>query len=163
MREIGSESGALAQNPSTAHFGLGATSIVDSLIVYWPSGIVQREIPGFPADRRITIPESTLPAGGPGEAAAGSSRISTPAPNPFFSATRFTLELARAATARVRIFDPSGRLVRTLAEDLDLPAGRHRLTWNGTDGAGRTVAPGVYFCRVEAGGLTGEFRVVRLQ
>ncbi|MEJ2627404.1 MAG: FG-GAP-like repeat-containing protein, partial [bacterium] len=37
-------------------FGLGGNSVVDSLIIYWPSGIVQREML-VPADTLITITE----------------------------------------------------------------------------------------------------------
>ncbi len=41
MREVTSQSGFGGQNSFNQHFGLGNANIVDSLIVYWPSGIVQ--------------------------------------------------------------------------------------------------------------------------
>ncbi|MBN2172335.1 MAG: T9SS type A sorting domain-containing protein [Candidatus Krumholzibacteriota bacterium] len=72
-------------------------------------------------------------------------------PNPFNPATIIDFELPRAGAARLRIFDVAGRLVRTLASG-ELPAGRHRVRWDGRDGAGKYVASGIYFFRLEAGG-----------
>jgi hypothetical protein len=50
-----------------------------------------------------------------------------------------------AAPASVCIHDRAGRLVRTLALDLDCTA-----TWDGTDDRGRQLADGVYFCKTQA-------------
>jgi hypothetical protein len=164
VREVGRGTGYLSQNQITVHFGLGAAATVDSLTVYWPSGIVQHEIPGFAADRRVTIPESTQPAGTPGGAAAATSlRFFAPAPNPCFAATGLALELPEAGPVRARLFDPSGRLIHVLLATTNLSAGHHRMQWNGIDADGRVAPSGVYFCRVEAGGRVEEFRIVLLR
>jgi hypothetical protein len=55
--------------------------------------------------------------------------------------------LARAGRVEIKIFDVSGRLVRTLA-DRRFPAGEHELTWDGSDNAGQRLARGVYFTQV---------------
>ena len=49
------------------------------------------------------------------------------------------------------VYDLAGKLVKTLAAG-NLPAGAARVTWNRTDDAGKTVARGVYFCRLQADG-----------
>ena len=72
-------------------------------------------------------------------------------PNPFNPETRIGFSLARGARTVVRIYDVAGRLVTTLL-DRDLPAGRHEVTWRGTDGRDRSVATGVYFYQVRSGG-----------
>jgi hypothetical protein len=74
-------------------------------------------------------------------------------PNPFNPTT--TIEFKLAATARVNlsIFDAAGRLMTTLA-DQTLPAGPHRLAWDGTDARGQAVGSGVYFYRLRAGDHT---------
>ena len=56
--------------------------------------------------------------------------------------------LAKADRVEVKVFDVSGRLVRTLA-DRQFAAGRHSLTWDGADSQGRQVARGVYFTQVK--------------
>ncbi len=43
-------------NSFPVEFGLGQAPLLDSLIIYWPSGIVQREI-GVPPDTLLTIEE----------------------------------------------------------------------------------------------------------
>jgi hypothetical protein len=56
--------------------------------------------------------------------------------------------LAKADRVEVKVFDVSGRLVRTLA-DRQFAAGRHTLTWDGVDNDGRSVPRGVYFTQVK--------------
>lgn len=74
-------------------------------------------------------------------------------PNPFGSATTIHFELPRAATASVKIYDTSGRLVRTLAEG-PLSAGSHSVVWNGKDEAGNSVSSGTYLYKFDALGET---------
>jgi hypothetical protein len=40
MREVSAQSSYCGQNMLMIHFGLGDASIVDSLLIYWPSGII---------------------------------------------------------------------------------------------------------------------------
>ncbi len=72
-------------------------------------------------------------------------------PNPFNPRTEVVLDLARRGPVRLEVFDLRGRLVRSLVAG-DLPAGRHRVDWDGRDGAGRETASGVYLCRLAAAG-----------
>ncbi len=72
-------------------------------------------------------------------------------PNPFFGTTLLSLELARPGSVDLRVFDNTGRLVRTIASGLPVQ-NRAQLAWNGTDDAGRAVVPGIYFFRASASG-----------
>ena len=65
---------------------------------------------------------------------------------------------AAGQSARLDIFDVSGRLIRRL---LDAPqtAGTHELIWTGHDQTGRLVAPGTYFARLSAGSESATARV----
>ncbi|MBZ0268078.1 DUF11 domain-containing protein, partial [bacterium] len=71
-------------------------------------------------------------------------------PSPFRARTMVHFDLPRSGPVSLRVFSVTGRLVRTL---LDGPhaAGRAAVLWDGRDSAGRLVAPGVYFTRLEAG------------
>ncbi len=74
-------------------------------------------------------------------------------PNPFGSGdatTSISFDLPREGEVRLQVFDAGGRLVRTLV-DRALPAGQHRVVWDGRDGAARPVGSGVYFYILAAG------------
>jgi hypothetical protein len=70
-------------------------------------------------------------------------------PNPNAGMSALRLELPRAADVSVRVFDPSGRAVRTIPSER-LAAGQHAIVWDGLDDAGTRVASGVYWIRVLA-------------
>ncbi|HXV14880.1 MAG TPA: FlgD immunoglobulin-like domain containing protein [Candidatus Krumholzibacteria bacterium] len=74
-------------------------------------------------------------------------------PNPFNESTSFGITLPERADVDVSVYDVSGRRVATIASGVR-DAGDYDLDWNGTDDAGRRVAAGVYFYRLEAGGRT---------
>jgi hypothetical protein len=71
-------------------------------------------------------------------------------PNPFNPKTRIEYALEVDGFASLQIFDPSGRLVRTLHTG-DLDAGAHSAEWNGLDDAGHPAASGVYLVRLQSG------------
>jgi len=72
-------------------------------------------------------------------------------PNPSTQGATIHYELpVEGAAVSIRIYDVSGRLVKNLIDSMQ-GAGRQDLVWDGTDETGRTVTPGVYFCRAELG------------
>jgi hypothetical protein len=73
-------------------------------------------------------------------------------PNPFNPATTITFRVATSGQAMLRIYDVSGRRVATLV-DGSVTAGEHSLRWDGRNDAGRTVASGIYFMRLDAPGF----------
>lgn len=85
------------------------------------------------------------------------------APNPFGHRTALSYELPSAGVVGVRVFDASGRLVRTLADSEYQTAGLKTLVWNGRDDDGSPVASGVYFFRVDISGESMRRRAVLLR
>jgi len=73
-------------------------------------------------------------------------------PNPFRAGDVVAAEFDLPAAGRVvaDVHDVRGRRIATLV-DARFEAGRHRLAWDGRDGAGRPGAAGVYFLRLRAG------------
>jgi hypothetical protein len=101
----------------------------------------------------------------PAEANGAGARVTLhePMPNPFAGSVRIAFDLPRGGDASLRIYDVSGRRVRTLIESR-LPAQiRHDLTWDGTDQDGRPVSTGIYFVRLEADGKSFTRRAVVLR
>ena len=72
-------------------------------------------------------------------------------PNPFNPQTTIHFSLPAAGHADLRLYDVQGRLVRTLV-DATRPAGPNQARWDGRDQAGRAVASGTYFARLQAAG-----------
>ncbi len=90
----------------------------------------------------------------PGESALPEHLLLHPGfPNPFNSQTTLRFELPRAGRAELTLCDALGRPLRQLV-DAPLPAGVYTFTWDGRDQQGRQAASGVYFCRLQAEGLT---------
>lgn len=69
-------------------------------------------------------------------------------PNPFNPCTTLRFEVRQASHVRVQIFDPSGRLVRTLLNTVRSP-GWWSVLWDGTDTNGIRQASGTYMARFE--------------
>jgi len=80
-------------------------------------------------------------------------------PNPFWPDTRIAFDLPAAGRAELKIFDVSGRLIRTLVDE-KRPAGPHSVRWDGRDGNGRAVASGVYFYSLTAPGVDENRRMI---
>jgi hypothetical protein len=83
-------------------------------------------------------------------------------PNPFNPMTRIEFTLDETARVYLRIYDVSGKVVKTLVQEA-MPAGRHTAVWNGEDESGRTVVSGVYVCRLEASGKMVDRKMVLLK
>lgn len=79
-------------------------------------------------------------------------------PNPFNPQTRIEFQLPRDAQVSLRVYDVSGRLVRTLVDGY-LAGGRRTVDWDGRGDNGVTVASGTYFLRLEGAGQSLSRRV----
>ncbi|GAB4369171.1 MAG: hypothetical protein Kow0042_10720 [Calditrichia bacterium] len=75
-------------------------------------------------------------------------------PNPFNSRTRFPITLQKSSRIRLTIYDILGQEIKTLLDSF-LPAGRHEISWDGTDRLNRPLNSGIYFLRVKSAGLSG--------
>jgi len=70
-------------------------------------------------------------------------------PNPFNPSTVIRFGILREGAVKLRIFDVSGRLVRTLVDETKTP-GKYTAVWYGSNDSGKPVASGVYFYLLEA-------------
>jgi hypothetical protein len=84
-------------------------------------------------------------------------------PNPFNPTTTISYDVpAGGAHVTIRIYDVSGRVVRTLVDDRR-SAGAHEVTWDGRNSAGNAVSTGVYLYRMVAGSFVQARRMVLLK
>ncbi|MFO7650397.1 MAG: C25 family cysteine peptidase [bacterium] len=82
--------------------------------------------------------------------------------NPFRGTAALAYALPREARVELGVYDLGGRRVATLYSGVR-PAGVHSAEWNGRDDAGRSVAQGVYFYRLDADGESVVQKTVKLQ
>jgi hypothetical protein len=82
--------------------------------------------------------------------------------NPFRDEAVLALTMPNDGRALVQVYDVTGRLIRTLVAG-ELPAGTHRMTWDGRDNLGRPCASGVYLSRASCGSDTDIRKLVLLR
>ena len=80
-------------------------------------------------------------------------------PNPTRGATSIRFDLPVAAGVEIKVYDITGRAVAVLTRG-SYPAGSHEVSWPGTDMAGRPLASGAYFLRLQAGTFSATQRLL---
>ena len=147
--------GKILYIPEAGLLSLSETGITDSgvlpgneytytLAVVRPDGSEVRSL-----DTRVTI--EIAPA-----------RLSQNYPNPFNPGTRIGYFVDKEADVSLRVYDVSGRHVRTLSERR-LSPGEYVDMWNGQDEQGKPVVSGIYFYRLRIGKTTLTRRMVLLK
>jgi flagellar hook assembly protein FlgD len=71
------------------------------------------------------------------------------APNPMNPETVISLVTTEPGYLRVRVYDLNGRLVRTVLDESNYPAGDHDIRFDGRGSNGQPLSSGRYFLRVE--------------
>jgi hypothetical protein len=83
-------------------------------------------------------------------------------PNPFNPMTRIAFGLSAPGRVSLRIYDASGRLVRTIVEE-NRSAGHYVEIWDGRGVRGEEMASGVYFYRLDTGVFTERRKMILLR
>lgn len=105
----------------------------------------------------IQLPAEEHPAPIPGILAVNLCR-----PNPFNPSTTIPIYLPQTGLIKLEIYDILGRKQRTLAS-AGTRAGEHEYVWDGCDDTGRTLASGIYFCRLTDGRTAAMQRLILLR
>jgi hypothetical protein len=84
-------------------------------------------------------------------------------PNPFNPVTTITYGIEERTPVTLRIYDVSGRLVRTLVDAVQEPGRSYTVTWDGRNAFGHRASSVVYFCRLIAGARTSTRKMVLLR
>ncbi len=83
-------------------------------------------------------------------------------PNPFNPETEISFELPVNAQVSLEIYNMLGQKIITLLNE-QIPAGYHRIIWNGKDNIGRMVGSGVYFYHIKTEGFEATKKLVLLR
>ncbi|MBK9106705.1 MAG: VCBS repeat-containing protein [Saprospiraceae bacterium] len=154
MREISAQSAYCSQNDLRAHFGIGDASVIDSVMIEWPSGIVQRLVNVAP-DQILHIEEDQVSA---------VPQISAPLslnvyPNPTNSILNIEARLPDLSRPLLlEVFGDTGQVVYTAKFPPINGLWQHQL-----DLKKLQVAPGQYIVRLSNGVSGDERKVVYMQ
>jgi len=164
IREVRSGNGYASQNSLPVEFGLGQYPQADSVIIYWPSGVVDTfysvmankfytaiegsNLVGIEENRPITRPKDFS--------------LSQNYPNPFNPFTKISYSCPRDCEVRLNIYNVLGQRVRVLVNERKR-AGYYYAIWDGRDEKGRQVGSGIYFSRMEAGDFKSTKKMVPIR
>ena len=147
-RQVNGTAG-MALSSRIVHFGLGRQGRIDSLVLHWPNGLIQRAI-SLPINRRIEFVEGLEPTAiREANALPEAVHLLPNYPNPFNAETRVAFTLPAPSWTRIVVYNVLGQSVRTVLSSY-MVAGRHELTWDGRNDRGTGMASGVYFYRLYA-------------
>ncbi len=91
------------------------------------------------------------------------NRLEQNYPNPFNPVTTIEFSLKERGPVSIKIYDVSGRLVKTVLDEVR-DAGHHTdVKWKGMNQRGAAVASGVYFYRMNTGSYTDMKKMVLLR
>jgi hypothetical protein len=98
-----------------------------------------------------------------GSETPGALRLRQNVPNPFNPVTTIAYDVPQGgADMSLKIYDVSGRLVRTLVDGYE-SAGTRSVTWDGTNDHGQALASGIYFSRMTAPEYSQTVKMIMLK
>ncbi len=145
-REVNGASGFMSQNSLTQFFGFGNTTLIDSLIVRFPSGKIY--IGENIATNQNLLIDETMTSVEDTKTSPTEFQLSQNYPNPFNPSTIITFQLPAGNFVTLKVYDVLGQEVATLVNDFK-KTGSHKVAWNAAG-----LASGIYFYKFIAGGYT---------
>lgn len=161
IREVHSGHGYNSMAPLTQHFGFGQDTVVDSVIIRWPSGVVDRFV-SVPVNQILDIREGA--GTGIAQKIVMPETISLQGnyPNPFNAQTIIRFSLPELETVTLKVLDLLGRHVRTLVDNRKL-SGEQQVRWDGRDDSHSPVATGVYLVQLTVDGASRTHQMTLLK
>lgn len=156
IREVSGGQGCLSQNMMFQHIGIGTATIIDSVIVKWTTGNIQR-LSGISANQYILIDECLVGLISNNSEIPVKFSLKQNFPNPFNPTSRIRFELPEESNVVLKLYDNSGKEVMSLINEL-LSPGTYSLEVDGS-----TLSSGIYFYKITAGNFTDTKKMVLLK
>jgi hypothetical protein len=110
------------------------------------------------------INSSPIGVGDPAGAPRFANQLYQAQPNPANPSAMIRYTIAQKGHVQLRIFDVSGRLVRTLVDEVQAPAATpYERVWDGMNDQGQKVGSGVFFYQIDAPGFSSSKKLVILK
>ena len=158
----GSPTGDRAQNDQRVHFGLGDATIIDSVIIDWPSGI-QDVFSSINVNQIITVTENDGVTGIEDKFNIPSNlTLNQNYPNPFNPSTTISYALPKLSSVTIKIYNMLGEEIAILVNNIK-PAGEHSVIWDGKDHSGQQIPSGLYVYKINAGSTSSSKKMIFLK
>jgi hypothetical protein len=165
MREISAQESYCSEN-LLPHFGLGNASIIDSIIVKWPSGIIQY-LTNADTNQFLTIVEDTLLFKGTKplcEHYSGIENLTQDdfsdlmdiSPNPSFEVITISYVIETPGPSNIGIFDLTGKEVISLINEYQ-QNGIYKVQFDSND-----LQDSLFFIRFSSEGYTKTKKLIRI-
>ena len=92
----------------------------------------------------------------------GTTALGDAEPNPFNPVTRISFSVSEASKVRIGVYDVNGKLVKSLVNSR-MERGRYSTIWDATNMYGKSMASGLYICRMEAGRFVTQKKLILLK
>ncbi len=160
LRQVSGSTGFNAQNSFNIEFGLGNATKIDSLVIEWPSGLID-----IYTDLAAGVFYETVEGMGINptrtaiqhEARIEGFELPGNYPNPFRATTTISYALPRAGRISIEVYNVLGQRIATIV-DAYKEAGKHEVMFGTTD-----LSPGVYYYRLEAGKRVEARKIVKVR
>ncbi len=144
-------SAAILPQPSTLYHITGENSFFDTTEQTWYYHLSVVNTDGLESEPVSNLVASTAPDIMP--------EYLQNAPNPFNPLTLIEFSIPSGGRdVKLEIYDLRGRYICTIQEGF-LVEGIYQRSWNGTDNRGRSVASGIYTCRLEGSGISKSIKM----
>ncbi|RPI12564.1 MAG: T9SS C-terminal target domain-containing protein [Ignavibacteriae bacterium] len=157
IREVQGGSGGKGQNSLPVEFGLGSASIIDSVIIRWPSGLVQRFANVAPNTIYNAIEGQPLGITNNNTGIPESYALHQNYPNPFNPATIINYQLAKSNDVKLVVYDVMGKEIAVLVNQKQ-NAGTYEVEWDASN-----YPSGIYFYTIQAGDYKQTRKMVLLK
>lgn len=141
IREVSGGSGYHSQDMLWQLVGVGNASIIDSVIVKWTTGNIQR-ISNVSINQYILVEECLIGLISNTTEIPQSFSLSQNSPNPFNPSTKIKFTLPQNSAVKLQLFDNLGKEVSNLI-DKELSAGFFEYEFDGS-----SLSSGIYFYRL---------------
>jgi hypothetical protein len=164
IREVEGGSGGKGQNSLPVEFGIGAANIIDSVIIRWQNGLIQRFANVNPNYIYSIIEGQPLDVKNAGAIVPEKFMLYQNYPNPFNPSTVISYsvgipsgQLAVSSYTKLTVYDLLGREVATLVNE-QLKPGTYEVEWDGSN-----FASGIYYYKLIAGDYSETRKMVMVK
>lgn len=156
-RRVVGQNGYCGQNLQL-HFGLGDATQIDSLIIKWPSGIIQ-SVSGLSINEfhHVTEDTSLVSVNWESDISPTGFKLFQNYPNPFNPSTTIKIKIVDSGFTSLKVYDSLGNEVATLVDE-ELSAGEHEIKFDNLE-----LSSGIYYYTLSSGVFSETKKMILLK